>query len=250
MSQERSPSPVGDAESVSESRESRSPAGSPTRRDSRSPARRRASPSPRRRDSRSPRRRASPSPRRRDSRSPVRSRRSRSPGARSEQTSANGITLYIAGVSFGATDSMLKRLFEGVGEVEQAEVVREPRSGKSRGFAFVTMRHQKDAEEAIEKFHRREWDGSLLSVEKARRQGPRPKTPGAYLGRAGRVDFPDSSRYGSRSRPSGRSSTPYDRDSGRDYDRRDRGYDRRDRDYERRDYDRRDYDRRDRDDRR
>ena len=108
----------------------------------------------------------------------------------------------------------------------------------TRGFGFVTFEKSEDAKKAVDKLHDSEFDGKWIIVEISKRDAPRPKTPGRYLG-VTRAP-PRDRRYGGY-----RERRPERRD--RDYDRRDRYPDRRERypdRYERRRYD--DYDRYDR----
>lgn len=60
------------------------------------------------------------------------------------------------------------RKFEKYGPVVEARIVRDPRTGSSRGFGFVVMQRDKDRDEAIYDLNGGEWDGRKLLVEKAR----------------------------------------------------------------------------------
>jgi len=177
--------------------------------------------------SRSPDRVSSPAGRTRSpTRSPVRSpsRRSRSP-ARSPGRDSNGATnvgnnIYVANLAIRTPEEDLNQMFAKYGKVTYCRLVRDPRSGDSRGFGFVTMDTVDEADEAIRHLDQTEVDGRVIHCEKAKRGRPRSPTPGRFLGN-------DASR-----RPTER----FDRDrrGGDRYDRRDRGYDRdRDRGYDR-----------------
>ncbi|CAN6218981.1 unnamed protein product [Urochloa humidicola] len=169
---------------------------SPRRRDS--PKRRRES--PRRRDrskSRSPSRRhdrhkrehdrsRSRSPHRRDHhrRSPRHSPRRRSPSSSRRHHSprrhwsppANrktglgkpGKNLFIAGFSYATTERDLEKKFCKFGRVTSARVVRDKRTGDSRGFGFLSLEKDEDADAAIRACDETEWNGRIILVEKSK----------------------------------------------------------------------------------
>jgi RNA recognition motif-containing protein len=58
-------------------------------------------------------------------------------------------TLFVAGLDFAITDNNLKELFSDHGTVESAKVVTDRNSGQSRGFAFVEMSSQEEAQNCI-----------------------------------------------------------------------------------------------------
>ncbi len=63
--------------------------------------------------------------------------------------------LFIGNIPLIATDDDLESFFGKVGEVKEARVVRHKNTGKSRGFAFVTMRTAEEAEAALEELHKK-----------------------------------------------------------------------------------------------
>ncbi|KAG2498519.1 hypothetical protein HYH03_003770 [Edaphochlamys debaryana] len=168
----------------------RSPARSPVRRSSRSPRReepkRSRSPDRRARDerrrsrsrSRDRRRSRSRSRDRRRSRSRSRDRprggRSRSPAVRYGLPPAGrtpprvGTQLFVAGIHFHVNERDLEERFSRYGRVKEARVVRHPASGESRGFAFVGMSAEEEAEDAARDMNGRDWNGRRLLVEIAR----------------------------------------------------------------------------------
>ena len=85
--------------------------------------------------------------------------------------------LFVGGLSWGTTDSDLKKAFDSFGEVTEAKVVTERDSGRSRGFGFVTFARDEDAKTAISKMHGTSLDGRDITVneaqEKNRREGDR-----------------------------------------------------------------------------
>lgn len=135
----------------------------------------------------------------------------------------------------------LKEPFEKVGEIDRLEIVRDPFSGESRGFGFITYAKADDAQASIEALNKTELHGRTIAVEISKRKRARGPTPGRYLGKfKSRARREGSRRSRSRS-DSYRRGAPRYRDRGydrRSYDRRD-SYRRSSRDYgrsERRDY--------------
>ncbi|KAF7828246.1 serine/arginine-rich splicing factor SR45a-like [Senna tora] len=133
----------------------------------------------------------SPSPR--DTKSPVRghrsrsrslsrSRRSRSRSRDSIDVSNPGNNLYVTGLSTRITNSDLENYFGKEGKVVDCHLVTDPRSKESRGFGFVTMETNEDAERCIKYLNRSVFEGRLITVEKAKRKRGRTPTPGKYHG--------------------------------------------------------------------
>jgi RNA recognition motif-containing protein len=76
--------------------------------------------------------------------------------------------LYVGNLSFGKTNQDLNDLFGQVGTVESANVVEDRETGRSRGFGFVEMASQADAENAIAQLDGKEFDGRNLKVNEAK----------------------------------------------------------------------------------
>ena len=76
--------------------------------------------------------------------------------------------LYIGNVSFQANDIDLERLFGEVGPVVSAKIIRDKMSGRSRGFGFVEMEIESDAQNAISKFNGYDFNGRALVVSEAK----------------------------------------------------------------------------------
>jgi len=72
--------------------------------------------------------------------------------------------LYVGNLSFDTAEIQLEDLFAEVGRVEEASLVQDTATGRSRGFAFITMSTASDAEEAIRRFHGSDLNGRTLSV--------------------------------------------------------------------------------------
>jgi RNA recognition motif-containing protein len=82
--------------------------------------------------------------------------------------------LYVGNVSFDATDSDLFELFNGVGHVQNAEVVSYRHNQRSKGFAFVSMQTIDEAKRAVEELHDKEFLGRKLVVSGAKSSEHQP----------------------------------------------------------------------------
>ncbi len=76
--------------------------------------------------------------------------------------------LYVGNLSFEATESDLFELFNGVGEVQNAEVVTYKHNQRSKGFAFVQMNTVEEAQRAVAELHDKEFLGRKLLVSGAK----------------------------------------------------------------------------------
>ena len=76
--------------------------------------------------------------------------------------------LYIGGIPYATGEDSLRKLFEEAGTVEQVDIIIDNMTGRSRGFGFVEMATEEDAQKAIEMFHDKEFEGRMLSVKEAR----------------------------------------------------------------------------------
>lgn len=79
-----------------------------------------------------------------------------------------GSKLYVGNLSFNTTESELKSLFSQAGTVSEAALVTDRETGNSRGFAFVTMSSDSEAQAAISQFSGKDLDGRNLTVNEAR----------------------------------------------------------------------------------
>jgi RNA recognition motif-containing protein len=81
--------------------------------------------------------------------------------------------LYVGNLSFRTTQEDLRELFAQAGTVESASIIEDRETGRSRGFGFVEMASQEEAQAAIEQFNGKEINGRNLTVNEAR-----PRTEG------------------------------------------------------------------------
>lgn len=76
--------------------------------------------------------------------------------------------LYVGNLSYNTTEEGLRQLFAQAGEVKQVSLIMDRETQRSRGFGFVEMANQADAEKAIQMFNNYEMDGRRLMVNIAR----------------------------------------------------------------------------------
>jgi RNA recognition motif-containing protein len=81
--------------------------------------------------------------------------------------------LYVGNLSFNTTNQDLNDLFGQIGTVESANVVEDRDTGRSRGFGFVEMSSQEEADNAIAQLNGKEVDGRELKVNEAKPQESR-----------------------------------------------------------------------------
>lgn len=90
--------------------------------------------------------------------------------------------LYVGSLSYGTTEAGLKDHFSQAGTVVSAMVIMDKMTGRSKGFGFVEMSTEEEAQAAIEMFHGKEFEGRNLIVNEARPQEDRPRTGGFNRG--------------------------------------------------------------------
>jgi RNA recognition motif-containing protein len=93
--------------------------------------------------------------------------------------------LYVGGLSYSTTSESLKEYFAQCGNVESATVITDRFSGQSRGFGFVEMATEQEAQAAIAKLTDQAFEGRRITVAPANSQGPRPGGGGGGGGRPG-----------------------------------------------------------------
>ncbi|MBU3918607.1 RNA-binding protein [Patescibacteria group bacterium] len=76
--------------------------------------------------------------------------------------------LFVGNLSYDTSEDALKELFSEAGEVESAVIITDKMSGRSKGFAFIEMAKEEDAEKAVEMLNGKELDGRSLTVNEAR----------------------------------------------------------------------------------
>ncbi len=81
--------------------------------------------------------------------------------------------LYVGNLSYEATESDLQTLFGEAGTVQTVSIVRDRDTGRARGFGFVEMANDAEAQTAIERFDQRPFGGRNLTVNVAKPQAAR-----------------------------------------------------------------------------
>lgn len=97
-----------------------------------------------------------------------------------------GRKLYVGNLSYNVGETELHALFAGIGDVEQVTIMRDHETGRARGFAFVEMRNEEDAQRATVELNEREFEGRRLTVNEAR---PKPQYAGGAGGGGGRGGY-------------------------------------------------------------
>jgi len=97
------------------------------------------------------------------------------------------MNIYVGNLSYEATDETIKQAFESFGEVTSARVIKDKYTGQSRGFGFVEMPGQSQAQTAIKSLNGKELLGKQISVNEARARADQGRTGGQ--GGRGRMDY-------------------------------------------------------------
>jgi cold-inducible RNA-binding protein len=99
--------------------------------------------------------------------------------------------LFVGNISFNTTENDLQEAFSAHGTVLETNLMMDRMTGRSRGFAFVTMSTPEEAEKAIQAMHGAQIDNRALTVNVARPKEERPRGPGGGGGgdRGPRRDF-------------------------------------------------------------
>ena len=92
--------------------------------------------------------------------------------------------IFVGNLSFGASESSVRSMFEAYGAVDRVSIVTDRDTGQARGFGFVEMSNNTEADRAINELNGKDLDGRALNVNEAR-----PKTDrGSSGGGGGRRD--------------------------------------------------------------
>ena len=95
-----------------------------------------------------------------------------------------GKKLYVGNLGYGVSSSDLEKLLSEHGTVESAEVISDRATGRSKGFGFVEMSSDEEAQAAINALNGQDHEGRALTVNEARPRAPR--SGGGYGGGGGR----------------------------------------------------------------
>jgi RNA recognition motif-containing protein len=97
-----------------------------------------------------------------------------------------GKKLYVGNLPFSATDQILSDTFAQCGTVESSKIIMDRDSGRSKGFGFVEMSTEAEAQDAISKFNGADYDGRAMTVNEAKPMAPRENRGGFGGDRGGR----------------------------------------------------------------
>jgi RNA recognition motif-containing protein len=93
-----------------------------------------------------------------------------------------GKKLYVGNLGYGVTDSDRLQMFQPHGTVQSAQVIMDRDTGRSKGFGFVEMGSDSEAQRAIQALNGKEADGRALTVNEARPREDRGGGRGGYGG--------------------------------------------------------------------
>lgn len=96
------------------------------------------------------------------------------------------IKLFVRSLSYNTTEASLEELFATIGKVVSAKIIMDRDTGRSKGFGFVEMGSDEEAQEAIRQLEGKELDGRAISVSEAR---PREENRGGGNGGGGGRSF-------------------------------------------------------------
>jgi cold-inducible RNA-binding protein len=89
-----------------------------------------------------------------------------------------GKKLFVGGLPYETTDATLKEVFSEAGTVDSVAIIMDRYSGRSKGFGFVEMSSEEEAQKAIETLNGKEIDGRNVTVNEARPMEDRPREGG------------------------------------------------------------------------
>jgi cold-inducible RNA-binding protein len=86
--------------------------------------------------------------------------------------------IFVGNLNFGATEDAVRSMFEAYGPVDRVNLITDRDTGRAKGFGFVEMTTDADADRAIAALNGRELDGRALNVNEARPKVDRPFSGG------------------------------------------------------------------------
>jgi len=85
------------------------------------------------------------------------------------------MNIYVGNLHYGVTEDELKELFEEYGEVMSVKIITDKYSGRSKGYGFVEMSDNKEAQKAIENLNEADLKGRNIRVNQAREREDNPR---------------------------------------------------------------------------
>jgi len=102
--------------------------------------------------------------------------------AKREEVKIMATKLYVGGLPYSTSDEALKEYFAQAGNVTSAVIIMDKMSGRSKGFGFVEMSTDEEAQNAVSMLNDKEFDGRRLTVNEARPMEARPPRTGGSGG--------------------------------------------------------------------
>jgi cold-inducible RNA-binding protein len=94
--------------------------------------------------------------------------------------------IFVGNLSFNATEESVRSIFQQYGTVDRVSLITDRDTGQARGFGFVEMSNNSEADRAIAELNGRELDGRALNVNEARPKAERGAGGGSRFGGGGR----------------------------------------------------------------
>jgi len=92
------------------------------------------------------------------------------------------MNIYVGNLPYNATEEQLRTMFGSHGEVTTTSIIKDRETGRSKGFGFVEMPDDSEAEEAIQALNESDMNGRNIKVNQARPKEERPRTGGGDRG--------------------------------------------------------------------
>ena len=93
--------------------------------------------------------------------------------------------LYVGNLSYDVDSSALQEMFTQFGQVQSAEIISDRETGRSKGFGFVQLSSDEEADAAIAALNGQQYGGRALTVNEAKPREDRPRTGGGGGGGGG-----------------------------------------------------------------
>lgn len=90
------------------------------------------------------------------------------------------MNIYVGNISRQVSEEELKDLFAAFGDVTKASIIKDKFTGESRGFGFIEMSNDEEAENAINELNGKDVQGRTITVSQAKPRTDRPRTGGGY----------------------------------------------------------------------
>jgi RNA recognition motif-containing protein len=111
--------------------------------------------------------------------------------------------LYVGGLPYSTTEDELRDAFAGAGSVTSATIIMDRMSGRSKGFGFVEMSSDEEAQKAVDMMNGKDFGGRTLTVNEARPMEERPRGGGGGGGYGGGSRGGNGGGYGGGNRGGG-----------------------------------------------